>query len=47
LTAAKEKGNGEFKNKDYYGAIAGFTRGIDLYNKAGKPKAKDVDLIVG
>ena len=47
LTAAKEKGTAEFKNKDFYGAIAGYTKGIDLYHKAGKPKAKDTDLLVG
>ena len=47
LTQAKEKGNGLFKTKDFDGAISEFSKGIETYAKAGKPRANDIDLIIG
>lgn len=47
LTQAKEKGNSEFKKKDFDSAISEFSKGIETYNKAGKPRANDIDLIAG
>ena len=45
--AAKEKGNNHSKTKDFDAAIIEYSKGVDLYKKAKKPRASDVDLVIG